>query len=295
MNTFWIILTGSLVAASCGFLGCFLILRRMAMLGDAISHAILPGIVLAFLFSGSRDIIDMLIGAAIIGLATVFLVQLLHQSGVKSDAAIGVTFTALFSIGVVLVSLYTQQVDLDLDCVLYGEIAYVPWDTWQLGGMEMGPRALWGIGGVFLLSLLVVGVFFKPFKLCSFDPALAAAIGIPVMLFHYLLMTLVSLTTVAAFESVGAILVVAMLVVPSATAYLLTDRLHVMLFGSMGAGVLSAVLGYFLASWLDSSIAGAMTAVSGALFLLAFLFSPRHGLVGKMAARRSATLGAAEK
>ncbi|WNC16936.1 metal ABC transporter permease [Brevibacillus brevis] len=295
MNTFWIILTGSLVAASCGFLGCFLILRRMAMLGDAISHAILPGIVLAFLFSGSRDIIVMLIGAAIIGLATVFLVQLLHQSGVKSDAAIGVTFTALFSIGVVLVSLYTQQVDLDLDCVLYGEIAYVPWDTWQLGGMEMGPRALWGIGGVFLLSLLVVGVFFKQFKLCSFDPALAAAIGIPVMLFHYLLMTLVSLTTVAAFESVGAILVVAMLVVPSATAYLLTDRLHVMLFGSMGAGVLSAVLGYFLASWLDSSIAGAMTAVSGALFLLAFLFSPRHGLVGKMAARRAATLGAAEK
>lgn len=295
MNTFWIILTGSLVAASCGFLGCFLILRRMAMLGDAISHAILPGIVLAFLFSGSRDIIVMLIGAAIIGLGTVFLVQLLHQSGVKSDAAIGVTFTALFSIGVVLVSLYTQQVDLDLDCVLYGEIAYVPWDTWQLGGMEMGPRALWGIGGVFLLSLLVVGVFFKQFKLCSFDPALAAAIGIPVMLFHYLLMTLVSLTTVAAFESVGAILVVAMLVVPSATAYLLTDRLHVMLFGSMGAGVLSAVLGYFLASWLDSSIAGAMTAVSGALFLLAFLFSPRHGLVGKMAARRSATLGAAEK
>lgn len=265
------------------------------MLGDAISHAILPGIVLAFLFSGSRDIIVMLIGAAIIGLATVFLVQLLHQSGVKSDAAIGVTFTALFSIGVVLVSIYTQQVDLDLDCVLYGEIAYVPWDTWQLGGMEMGPRALWGIGGVFLLSLLVVGVFFKQFKLCSFDPALAAAIGIPVMLFHYLLMTLVSLTTVAAFESVGAILVVAMLVVPSATAYLLTDRLHVMLFGSMGAGVLSAVLGYFLASWLDSSIAGAMTAVSGALFLLAFLFSPRHGLVGKMAARRSATLGAAEK
>lgn len=295
MNTFWIILTGSLVAASCGFLGCFLILRRMAMLGDAISHAILPGIVLAFLFSGSRDIIVMLIGAAIIGLATVFLVQLLHQSGVKSDAAIGVTFTALFSIGVVLVSIYTQQVDLDLDCVLYGEIAYVPWDTWQLGGMEMGPRALWGIGGVFLLSLLVVGVFFKQFKLCSFDPALAAAIGIPVMLFHYLLMTLVSLTTVAAFESVGAILVVAMLVVPSATAYLLTDRLHVMLFGSMGAGVLSAVLGYFLASWLDSSIAGAMSAVSGALFLLAFLFSPRHGLVGKMAARRSATLGAAEK
>lgn len=291
MNALLIILTGSLVAASCGFLGCFLILRRMAMLGDAISHAILPGIVLAFLFSGSRDILPMLIGAAVIGLLTVFLVQMLHQGGVKPDAAIGVTFTALFSAGVVLVSLYTQQVDLDLDCVLYGEIAYVPWDTWQLGGTDMGPRAIWGVGGVFLFSLLIIGAFFKQFKLCSFDPALAAAIGIPVVLFHYLLMTLVSLTTVAAFESVGAILVVAMLVVPSATAYLLTDRLHVMLFISMGVGVLAAVLGYFLASWLDSSIAGAMTAVAGFLFLLAILFSPLHGLISKRLARKKVALG----
>ncbi|MED4908544.1 metal ABC transporter permease [Brevibacillus centrosporus] len=293
MNSFWIILTGSLVAASCGFLGCFLILRRMAMLGDAISHAILPGIVLAFLFSGSREILPMLMGAAIIGLITVFIVQMLHQSGVKSDAAIGVTFTALFSVGVVLVSLYTQQVDLDLDCVLYGEIAYVPWDTWQFVGMDMGPRALWGVGGVFLFSLLIIGLFFKQFKLCAFDPALAAAIGIPVVLFHYLLMTLVSLTTVAAFESVGAILVVAMLVVPSATAYLLTDRLHIMLFISMAVGVLSAILGYFFASWLDSSIAGAMTAVAGLLFFLAFLFSPRHGMISKMVARRKIHIGEA--
>jgi len=286
MNTFWIMLTGSLVAASCGFLGCFLILRRMAMLGDAISHAILPGIVLAFLFSGTRETLPMLIGAAIMGLLTVFLVQFLHQGGVKSDAAIGVTFTALFSVGVVLVSLYTQQVDLDLDCVLYGEIAYVPWDTWQAWGIEFGPRAVWAVGGVFLFSLLIVGLFFKQFKLCSFDPAMAAAVGIPVVFFHYLLMTLVSMTTVAAFESVGAILVVAMLVVPAATAYLLTDRLHIMLLLSMAAGVVSAVLGYLLAAWLDSSISGAMTAVSGLLFLSAFLFSPRHGVVAKALAQR---------
>jgi manganese/zinc/iron transport system permease protein len=291
MNTFWIILTGALVAASCGFLGCFLILRRMAMLGDAISHSILPGIVIAFLFSGSRETLPMLVGAAIIGMLTVFIVQLLHQSGVKSDAAIGVTFTALFSVGVVLVSLYTQQVDLDLDCVLYGEIAYVPWDTWQIGGMDLGPRAVWGVGGVFLFSLLIVGLFFKQFKLVSFDPAMAAAVGIPVVLFHYLLMTLVSLTTVAAFESVGAILVVAMMVVPSATAYLLTDRLHVMLLLSIVIGVLCSVLGYLLASWLDSSIAGAMTAVSGFLFLLAFLFSPRHGVVAKTIAQRKVRMG----
>lgn len=286
MNSFWIILTGALVASSCGFLGCFLILRRMAMLGDAISHAVLPGIVLAFLLTGTRDSLPMVIGASALGLLTVFLVQTLNQSGVKSDAAIGVTFTSLFSVGVILVSLYTQQVDLDLDCVLYGEIAYVPWNTWEIGSLSLGPLAVWQVGIVFLISLAVIGLFYKQFKLCAFDPAMAAAVGIPVTLFHYLLMGLVSMTTVASFESVGAILVVAMLVVPSATAYLLTDRLHVMLILSIVIGTLCSVLGYSLATWLDSSIAGAMTTVAGFLFLLAFLFSPRHGLVFKKWAQR---------
>lgn len=286
MNSFWIILTGALVASSCGFLGCFLILRRMAMLGDAISHAVLPGIVLAFLLTGTRDSLPMVIGASALGLLTVFLVQTLHQSGVKSDAAIGVTFTSLFSVGVILISLYTQQVDLDLDCVLYGEIAYVPWNTWEIGSLSLGPLAVWQVGIVFLISLAVIGLFYKQFKLCAFDPAMAAAVGIPVTLFHYLLMGLVSMTTVASFESVGAILVVAMLVVPSATAYLLTDRLHVMLILSIVIGTLCSVLGYSLATWLDSSIAGAMTTVAGFLFLLAFLFSPRHGLVFKKWAQR---------
>ncbi|AUM64265.1 iron ABC transporter [Brevibacillus laterosporus] len=287
MNSFWIILTGSLVAATCGFLGCFLILRRMAMLGDAISHAILPGIALAFLITNSRETLPMLIGAGAFGLLTVFLIQLFRNSGVKSDAAIGVTFTALFSIGVVIISLFSSQVDLDLDCVLYGEIAYVPWDTLTIGDLDLGPRAVWGIGIVFLVSLLVISLFYKQFKLCTFDPAMAAAIGIPVALFHYLLMGLVSMATVASFESVGAILVVAMLVVPGATAYLLTDRLPLMLGLSMLIGVLCSALGYALATWLDSSIAGAMTVIAGLLFALAFIFSPRYGLISKLLARRS--------
>lgn len=289
MNAFWIILTGSLVASVCGMLGCFLILRRMAMLGDAISHAILPGIVIAFLMSGSRETLPMLIGAGLIGLITVFVIQLLHQSGVKSDASIGVTFTAMFALGVVLVSLYAGQVDLDLDCVLYGEIAYVPWDTFTIGGIDAGPRAVWGVGAILLISLAVIGLFFKQFKICAFDPAMAAAIGIPVMLFHYVLMGLVSLATVASFESVGAILVVAMLVVPSATAYLLTDKLHVMLGISIVVGIASSIFGYLLAHVLDSSIAGAMTVVAGVFFLLAFLFSPSHGVVPRKWRQRRAS------
>lgn len=248
------------------------------MIGDAISHSVLPGIVIAFLISSSRDSFIMMLGASAVGLLTVFLIQFFKQSGVQADASIGVVFTALFAVGVVLVSLYAGHIDLDLDCVLYGEIAYVPWDTLTISGIAVGPKAVWAVGLTFLLSLLLIGMFFKQFKLCSFNPAMAAALGIPVALFHYLLMGLVSMTTVASFESVGAILVVGMLVVPPATAYLLTERLSVMIPLSMGIGAASAVLGYGLAYLLDASIAGCIICAAGGLFVLAFLFSPGQGV-----------------
>lgn len=274
----WIILTGALVGASCGIVGCFLVLRRMAMLGDAISHSILLGIVGAFLISHSREGIPMLIGALVVGLLTTLLVQLFHQSGVQSDASIGVVFTALFAVGVILVSVFTRQIDLDLECVLYGEIAYVPWNTLTVNGKGLGPLDVWQLGGVFLFNLLIIALFYKELKVSSFDAQLAAAMGIPVLIMHYLLMGMVSMTTVASFESVGAILVVAMLIVPGATAYLLTDRLSHMLLLSGLFGVLSSVFGYVFASLINASISGAMTTVAGAMFLLAFIFSPRHGL-----------------
>lgn len=283
-----IIATGALVAGACGFIGCFLILRRMALLGDAISHSILLGIVLAFLITGDRGILPMFIGASVFGLLTAVMVQALNRGGVADDAAIGVTFTAFFALGVVLLTAYASRVHLDLDHVLYGEIAYVPWDILYVGGVPMGPKALWSMGVVFLLNLAVVGAFYKEFKLCSFDPGMATALGISVGFFHYLMMGLVSLTTVAAFESVGAILAVAMLIAPGATAYLLTDSLGRMLGLSVLVGAISAVGGYALALWLDSSISGAMSAVAGVLFSLAFLFSPKHGLAVKRAKR---TLG----
>ncbi|WP_409342179.1 metal ABC transporter permease [Paenibacillus sp. MBLB4367] len=293
MNDFWILLTGALVACSCSVLGCFLILRRMAMIGDAISHSVLPGIVIVFLLSGSRDSLLMLFGAAILGLVTVFLIQTLHQSGVQSDASIGVVFTSLFAVGIVLISLFARQVDLDLDCVLYGEIAYVGWDTMEIGGVNVGPKAVWALGLTLLLVVCIVGLFYKQFKLCAFDPALAAALGIPVLLFHYLLMGLVSITTVASFESVGAILVVGMLVVPAATAYLLTDKLGRMIAYSIVIGVICSTAGYYAAVLLDASIAGCMISVAGALFVLAFLFSPSHGVVWKKRRQRRSALAEA--
>lgn len=281
MSDFWILLTGALVASCCGVLGVFLVLRKMAMIGDAISHSVMPGIVIAFLLSGSRDSLLMMFAALLCGLLTTFLIQMFQQSGIQSDASIGVVFTALFAIGVVLVSLYARQVHLDQDAILYGEIAYVHWNIWELGGVNMGPKAVWLLGITLLIISTVIGLFYKQFKLCAFDPALAAAIGIPVALFHYLLMGLVSMATVSSFESVGAILVVGLLIIPASTAYLLTDRLGLMIALSVAVGVASTFLGYGAAVVLDASIAGCMVCAAGFLFVLAFLFSPSQGIIIK--------------
>jgi manganese/zinc/iron transport system permease protein len=283
LDAFWIILTGSLVAICCSLLGCFLILRRMAMVGDAISHAVLPGIVLAFLFSGTREVWTMLLGAATLGVACTFLIEFLHKKArVPADASIGVTFTWLFALGIILISVYAGKVDLDQDCVLYGEIAYVPLDIWLTeAGLNLGPRTVWMMGGVLLVILAFITLFYRQLYLTSFDPAFAVAIGISTTVWYYLLMGAVSLTTVAAFESVGAILVVAFLVGPPATAYLLTDDLKRMLLISAALGVVASALGFYLALYLNGSVAGAISVIIGAEFLLAFVFSPSHGLVSR--------------
>jgi manganese/zinc/iron transport system permease protein len=278
-----ILLVGSCVAAGCALIGSFLVLRKMALLGDAISHAVLPGIAIAFLVTGERSTLPMVLGAGALGVITVMLVELFNRSRrLREDASIGVVFPALFSLGVILISRYAAQVDLDLDCVLYGEIAYAPWDTLVVGGSNLGPEALWVNGAVLLLDLLFVLVFYKELKLSTFDAGLAACLGFSPVLLHYLLMSAVSVTVVGAFESVGAILVVAMLVVPPATAYLLTERLGAMLGLAVAAGVTSALGGYALARAWDASIAGAMATVAGLLFLAALLFSPGHGLLARV-------------
>ncbi|UII30736.1 metal ABC transporter permease [Fulvivirga ulvae] len=289
MEALQIILAGSLVAIACGLLGCFLVLRKMAMVGDAISHAVLPGIVLAFLFTGSRDSVTMLIGAGAIGILTTFLIEFFHKKGkLQTDASIGVTFTWLFAVGVILVSAFAGKVDLDQDCVLYGEIAYVPLDLWITdSGLVMGPRVLYITGTVLIILIAFIVLGYKELFLTTFDPGYASAIGISTAVWHYLLMGAVSLTTVASFESVGAILVVALLIAPPATAYMLTENLKKMLILTSVLGVFISAGGYYLAAWLDGSIAGAMASVAGLLFMLAFLFSPGNGVIYKSISRRS--------
>jgi manganese/zinc/iron transport system permease protein len=281
-STFWILLVGSLAAASCALAGSFLVLRKQSMMGDAISHAVLPGIAIAFLMTSSRNTFPMLIGAGAFGLLTVYLTEFLHKRGrLLHDTSMGIVFTSLFALGVILISLFAANVDLDQECVLYGEIAYTPWDLWIRNGVNMGPRPVWILGLVFILNLGFVLFFYKELKAYAFSPEYAASLGIPVGLVHYSLMGSVSFSTIASFESVGAILVVALLIVPPATAYLLTEKLKVMLILAVATGVLSAVTGYYLALMINASIAGSIAVMTGVYFTAAYAYILLRGKISR--------------
>ncbi len=277
----WIILTSSLVGLSCGMIGVLLILRRMAMMADAISHTVLLGIVVAFLLTRELSGFHMLIGSVAAGLLTAVLVQWFHARGVQQEASIGIVFTSMFALGVVLIATKVGNAHLDVKHALMGEITFIPWETVELPVIGALPEAVVLLTAVLVAVAAVILLFFKEWKLTSFDPALAASLGLPVMLMHYVFMSLVSVTTVASFDAVGAILVVAMLITPASAAYLWTDRLSVMMGLSGAFGVVSAIAGYYLAVWLDTSISGSMAFATGVLFLASFLLSPKHGMVSK--------------
>jgi manganese/zinc/iron transport system permease protein len=285
---FEIVLIASVVAASCALVGSFLVLRRMALMSDAISHAILFGIVLMFFVVESTTSPLLIVAATLTGVLTVLLVEALTRTQlVKEDAAIGLVFPLLFSLGVILITRYASNVHLDVDAVLLGEIAFAPFSRVLVFGIDIGPQALWLALGVGVLNLTFIVLFYKELKLATFDAGLAAALGFSPALIHYALMTLVSVTAVSSFEAAGTVLVVALMIAPPAAAYLLTDRLPVMLGLSAGIGVLSAVTGFALARVLDASIAGSMATMAGVAFLVALLFAPRRGLVRKWVRGRS--------
>jgi manganese/zinc/iron transport system permease protein len=244
----------------------------MAMMGDAISHSVLPGIAIAYLLSNSRDSWVMLLGATAFGILTTLLIEQVHQRmRVQEDASIGLVFTAFFSIGVIIISAYAENIDLDQECVLYGEMVHLPLQSLYWGKQAIGPMAMYNAVVMLLLVLTAIVLAFRRLQVCTFDPGFAVSLGISVSVWHYLLMSLVSFTTVVSFEAVGAILVVAFLVVPSSAAFLLTQRLSHMLVLAALIALFSAVGGYYLAYWLDASIAGCMTCVAGLFFLVAFL------------------------
>jgi manganese/zinc/iron transport system permease protein len=277
----------ALTAAACALPGVFLVLRRTALMSDAISHSILLGIVLAFFYTGNLASPLLVAAAAATGVLTVSLVELLGRTRlVRADAAIGLVFPALFSAGVILISRYAGNVHLDVDAVLLGELAFAPFNRWTVAGYDLGPRTLWLMAVILLLNAAFLLVFYKELKLTTFDSALAAALGFAPGVLHYAFMTMVSITAVGAFDAVGSILVVALMIAPPAAAYLLTDRLPRMLLLSVLLGVAAAIAGYWTSYLFDVSIAGSMATMAGVIFGVVFLFAPERGLIALERRRR---------
>lgn len=275
----WIMLMGFLVTSACGWVGNFIVVRRMALVGDAISHSLLPGIVLAFMLTASMAVPVMLIGAVIAGILTTMLIEVIHKnSRVKTDAALGIVFSLFFAVGVIMINLFASQVHFDADCVLYGEIDYIVLaEPVTLLGVEF-PLPVLLMGGVMIVVLVLVMLFYKELLVTSFDPGLASSLGIPVNVFHYGLMAILSVVIVSAFEAVGVILVIAMLIFPPVTGAMLSDRLPVLIGLSFLFGVVYSVGGVHLALWLNSNTAGSMVVVALLVFCFVWFVSPRRGL-----------------
>lgn len=273
-------LIASLVAVACAIPGVFLVLRKMAMISDAISHSILPGIVVGFFITQDLNSPLLILLAALTGIITVVLVEYIQKTGlVKEDTAIGLVFPALFSIGVIMIAKNASDIHLDVDAVLLGELAFAPFDRLLISGVDVGPKSLWVIGSILIVSILLLLAFFKELKVSTFDAGLAASMGFSPAIIHYGLMSVSSVTIVGAFDAVGSILVVALMIAPAATAYLLTTNLKKMLGLAISFGVLGAISGYWIAHWLDASIAGSITTMLGLFFLMVYLFAPSKGII----------------
>ncbi len=285
-----IILTAGLLGTAAGLLGPFLVLRRQVLLSDAVSHAVLPGIVIVFLLVGSRAPLPVIAGAAVFAVICVLGIEAIRNTGlVHSDAAIGLVFPTLFALGVLGVTEFAEGVHLDLDSTIYGEIAFAPFRTWEFFGVEV-VRSLPLLAAVTGLNVLLLALFWKEIKVTTFDQSFARVNGISPVVISRCILIAVAITAVTAFESVGAILVVTMLIVPAATSYLLTSRLLPMVLASVGIGWVSAMGGYSFAVSMDASIGGSMGMVATGCFLLALLLAPRYGFLTRavLRARRRA-------
>ncbi len=276
----WIFVTAALCAVACALPGCFLVLRKMSMMGDAITHAVLPGLAIGFILTGTRASWPMFLGAILVGLLTALFTQWISRLGrVDRGAAMGVVFTTLFAIGLILIQVAAHEVELDPSCVLYGALEFTPLDRISIRGWEV-PRAAAVLAAVLVVNALLILALFKEFRLSAFDPALAETLGYRPNFMHYLLMAMVAITSVAAFEAVGSIIVIAMFVAPAATGLLLTRSLPLLLLLACGFGILAAGLGVMGALTLppmlgfkSTSVSGMMAGASGLLFLLAWAYN----------------------
>ncbi|TCK98616.1 manganese/zinc/iron transport system permease protein [Natranaerovirga hydrolytica] len=278
-----ILIIGILTAVSCALVGVFLVLRQMAMMSDAISHTILLGIVVFFFITKDLSSPLLILGATLTGLATVFLVELVHKAKlISEDASIGLIFPFLFSIGIILISRYAGNVHLDLDAVLLGEIAFAPFERMVVNGVDIGAKSIYMMGLILLINTIYITLFYKELKIVTFDQSLAFVLGISPVVIHYSFMGLVSVTAVGAFNAVGAVLVIALMVGPAISAYFLTHQLKKIIGLSIFFSMLSTVLGFYMAFLLDVSIAGAMAVMIGIIFLIVVTIAPKDGIIANL-------------
>lgn len=267
-------------AVSCALLGVFLVLKNMAMVADALSHTVLLGIVLGYFISGDLDSPILFVGAALFGVMTVYAIEyVVNKFAIQSDAATGLVFTLLFAIAIILISKYARNVHLDVDVVLNGEVVFATLNTMEIFGIQV-PISFARMFVMLVINLAFVAVTYQQLKVSIFDPIYAKSIGVAVGLLNLVLMTLVSITTVVAFDTVGAILVISLMVAPALSAHLLSKRLSIMLLVALLYGVINSVLGYYVAIYFNVSISGTIAFAGFMTFLLTLLFAP-NGLIGK--------------
>lgn len=255
------LITSIMVGIVCGVIGCFIILRGMALMGDAISHAVLPGVAISYMLG-----INIFYGAVLTGLLVATSIGYISQnSRIKNDTAIGIMFTAAFAIGIILITI--MQSSADLYHILFGNVLAVP------------ASEVWMTFIVTVIVLLCVYLFFKELLVTTFDPTMSAAYGLPNKLIHYVLMALLTMSTVASLQTVGIVLVVAMLITPAATAYLITNRLWLMVFLAAGFGVIASIIGLYYSFTYNLASGPTIVVVASVMFAIAFFFSPNQGLL----------------
>lgn len=278
----WIYIITGLAGFTCALAGAYLIIRKSAMIADAISHSILPGLVAGFWIANGPNLLTGLIGALLSGMLTVWLVEYLTgKRRIKQDAAIGLVFPFLFAIGVIWISQDFSNVHLDTDSVLFGEVTLAPFDRLTLGPNDLGPQSIWLLGFALIITTSFLTLFRKELKIATFDPLLAAVSGFTPIALHYGLMTIVSVSTISAFAAVGAILTVALIIIPAATARLLSHRVTGVLRLSALIGTTVALLGTYFAFLLDLSISGMIATLLGITFTTTALLAPRNGILAQ--------------
>lgn len=257
-----------ITAVACVLPGNFLVLRGTALLSDALSHAILFGIVISFLIVQDINSPYIFVGAIISGILTVTITQRLTKTGtIDQDAAIGLTFPFLFSIAVMLINLCANNVHLDIDAILLGELAFAPFTILYWHGYDCGPQALWNMSIILCINIACISYFYKELQLTTFDPIYAKIIGYHPWRFDYLLIIVTSITIIQAFQTTGTILVISLIVTPASTAFLLTKKLYEMIVLSCLLAVIAVLAGFLCAHFCDTSIAGSIALANGLLFL----------------------------